>query len=255
MHPHNPLLTLRQIIFALWFYLSIALMGVVGLPLLAVPGRMGLNLTLAWMRVWLWLLFAAMRRLLGLDFVVKGREHIPPEKNIFASKHQSAFDTFVFLHLDLSAAYVLKQELFWVPIYGWYGKRVGMIGVDRGGHSAALRNLLKAAKAAIAGGRRIVIFPQGTRTPAGSGKPYQPGIYAIYRETGASITPIALNSGDYWPKHWLHRYPGTITIEFLPPIPPGLSRQALMARLESEIEAASMALRPPIKSPENAAPN
>lgn len=261
---HSPLLTLRQILFATLFYTSLFVLGAMGMPMLLLPRFIALG----WMRCWLWLTFTALRVIVGLRYEFKGTEHLPPGGSIFAAKHQSAFDTFVFLQREAKVAYIMKKELFWVPVYGWFSKKVGMIGVDRSGHSRALRDLLKATKAAVTEGRRIIIFPQGTRTHAGSGKPYQPGIYAIYRDSGLPITPIALNSGEFWPKSWLKRYPGTITIEFLPPIPAGLSRHDLMKKLETEIETASLKLAgqgpaahpsfhqgKSVKAPEHAAPH
>ena len=232
------LLYLRGVVFAVLFNLSLLVQGLVGVPLLLFP----IGVVRSYALSWLWLQFWLLRVICRLEFRVLGAENIPEQVVIFASKHQSAWETFVFLYLAKNPAYILKKELFWVPFYGWWGIKMRMIGVDRGGHASALRKLLSDARMALESGRHLVIFPQGTRTPAGSGKPYQPGIYAIYRDSQVPVVPVALDSGDYWPKRSLLRYPGTITLSFLPPIAPGLGRAEFMNRLEQAIEAESLRL-------------
>jgi 1-acyl-sn-glycerol-3-phosphate acyltransferase len=117
-----------------------------------------------------------------------------------------------------------------------------MIGVDRGGAGAALRGLIRAAKAAVAAGRQVVIFPQGTRVPPGEAAPYQPGIAALYGQVEAPVVPVALNSGLFWGRRSFIKRPGTIVLEVLPALPPGLDRKAFMAQLEQAIETAGARL-------------
>jgi 1-acyl-sn-glycerol-3-phosphate acyltransferase len=132
----------------------------------------------------------------------------------------------------------MKRELFWLPFFGWYTKKYGAIGIDRGAGGAAIRQLMKDARKSVAAGRPIIIFPEGTRTPPGKIGDYQSGIAALYGDLKIPVVPIALNSGMYWPRRKLIRRPGVITLRFLSPIPPGLPRKEFMERLESEIETA-----------------
>ena len=239
-HSRNPLVIwLKSLLFLVFFNLTMVVLGIVSLPFLLLPISIGRPYALSWLRMQFW----ALRWFCGLNFRVTGLENIPNQPVILASKHESAWDTFVFLYLAINPVYVLKKELFLVPFYGWWGRKMGMIGVDRGGHSAALRKLLSESKAALQSGRHLVIFPQGTRTMAGSGKPYQSGVYAIYRDSQVPVVPVALNSGVYWPKRSIKRYPGTIALSFLPAIPPGLSRAEFMERLEQQIESESLRLQ------------
>ena len=139
-------------------------------------------------------------------------------------------------------AYVLKRELIRVPLFGSYLKQCGMIPVDREGGGAALKQLLRAARTAVAQGRSILIYPEGTRTPPGERRPYHPGVAALYGDLGVPVVPVALNSGLFWGRRAFHKKPGTITIEFLPPIAPGLPRREFMRELQERMEGASQRL-------------
>ena len=133
-------------------------------------------------------------------------------------------------------AYVLKRELLFVPLYGWYARAAGMIAVDRSAGAAALRHLVKAGQDALAQGRQIVIFPEGTRTAPGTHRPYQPGIAALYARAGLPVVPVATDSGLFWGRRAFHKRPGTITVAVLPPVAPGLGREAFLTRLTDAIE-------------------
>ncbi len=128
----------------------------------------------------------------------------------------------------------------WIPIYGWYAKRIGMIPVDRNAGASALKKLIADARPILAAERSIVIFPQGTRTPVGSKQPYLPGVYSILAAApGTPVVPVALNSGKFWGRRAILKRPGVITLQFLDPMPQGLDRRSFMAQLESRIEAAT----------------
>jgi len=133
----------------------------------------------------------------------------------------------------------MKSELLWIPFYGWYSLKAGMIPINRKGGAAALKSMLRAARRAKERGQPIVIFPQGTRTAPGTHAPYQPGVAAIYRGLDLPVVPVALNSGLFWPRRSLRRNPGTIVVEFLPRIAPGLARGPFLAELEERIESAT----------------
>jgi 1-acyl-sn-glycerol-3-phosphate acyltransferase len=137
---------------------------------------------------------------------------------------------------------VMKQELMRIPFIGWVFKRTGSIGVDRSAGMAALKKLKRDALIAVETGRPLLIFPQGTRVLPRTEAPYQIGVYALYSATGLPVVPVALNSGSFWPRKGIRKYPGCITLEFLPEIAPGLQRAAFMATLEEQIEQATARL-------------
>ena len=229
---------LRSILFNLSYLLWSIIMHVLCLPLLLAPASW------VWKAAHLWIdgtLFL-LRVFCGLDHRELGVEHLPTGPAIIAAKHQSAWET-LFLSRRLGhPAFILKRELLMIPLFGWFIRKVGMIAVDRAGKAAALKKMVREAQETFAAGRSIVIFPEGTRTAPGTHKPYQPGIAALYTQLGVPVVPVALNSGLFWGRKAFLKKPGTITLQFLPPIPPGLDRKAFMKRLESGIEDASQAL-------------
>ena len=179
------------------------------------------------------------RHIGGITYRVIGREHVPQGAAIIASKHQSEWETFKLHLLFGDPAIVLKEELLDIPLWGWYARRAGMIPIDRGGRAKALTKMMLAAHKASDQGRKIVIFPQGTRIPPGEWRAYKSGVAALYQELNLPVVPMALNSGLFWPKNSFVKKPGTITIEFLPPIPPGLPRSEMMTRLKDVLETAT----------------
>jgi 1-acyl-sn-glycerol-3-phosphate acyltransferase len=229
------MILLRSLAFNVALYLFTALEAIMGLPALLLPRRLASRFGCAWA--------AAVLRLCtltaGLSYEVRGRENLPRGPVIIAMKHQSAWDTFAVAALFPDPAIVLKRELLWIPFYGWYLKKAGMIGIDRQGGAASLRRLVAASERAAAEGRPIVIFPEGTRTAPGTRRPYQPGVAALYRQLGVPLVPVAVNSGLYWGRRSFLKRPGRIVVEILPPIPPGGERRAVMAALEERIETAA----------------
>jgi 1-acyl-sn-glycerol-3-phosphate acyltransferase len=232
---------LRALLFNLAFWIDTALLGVLGLPFLLTPRRTAMRFG----RFWAQTVLALLKLIVGLDGEIRGREHLPPGGCLIAMKHQSAWDTLILPPFLGDPAVVIKRELQFVPFYGWYAARAGSIFIDRKGGAGALRRMLAAAKRAIAMGRPVVIFPQGTRTAPGQAvadAPYQPGVAALYRELTVPLVPAAVNSGLYWGRRAFVKRPGRIILEFLEPIPPGLPRREVMAMLETRIEAAAAAL-------------
>jgi 1-acyl-sn-glycerol-3-phosphate acyltransferase len=230
---------LRSAVFwiaAIALTLAIAALGIVTLPF---PRRV----TYRWGVIWAEILLGLMRIVCGLDYRVVGRAHIPATPVIFALKHQSAWETIAFLALAPPIAGVLKRELLQIPVYGWYLRRLGMVPIDRQAAGSAVRELLRRAKAAIADGRSIMIMPEGTRIPPGQTGRYHPGAAALYTMLGVAVVPVALNSGLFWGRRSLLLRPGTITIEFLAPIAPGLDRHAFQTLLQQRIEDAAERLR------------
>ena len=186
----------------------------------------------------------------GIKVEIRGLEHRPKGGvsgggAIVAAKHQSAWDTLIWHVIVDDPAMILKKELLAIPVYGWMCRKTRMIAVDRKAGTKALRAMLTDAKAAAALGRPIVIFPQGTRTAPGATSdevPYQPGVSALYRGLDVPVVPVALNSGLFWPRRQFLRNPGTIVLEFLEPIPPGLPRKEFDALLRTRIDNATSAL-------------
>ncbi len=226
---------LRSLLYAAGFHAWTLALSVLYLPLLALPRPV----MVAAARLWLRGVMAWMRATVGLSFEVRGREHLPAGPVIVAAKHQSAFETFAF-HLILDdPAYVLKRELTWIPFFGWYLGKSGVIAIDRAAGVQALKAMVRGGEAAKAQGRPVVIFPEGTRTPPGSRQPYHSGVAMLYGGLGLPVVPVALNSGLFWRRRGFTKRPGVVTVEFLPAIAPGLDRKRFMAELESRIEAAT----------------
>ncbi|MBI3435679.1 MAG: 1-acyl-sn-glycerol-3-phosphate acyltransferase [Proteobacteria bacterium] len=188
-----------------------------------------------WGRCNLWLL----RRICDIHVEWRGRENIPAGALIVAAKHQSMWETFALLTVFPDPAFVVKRELMWIPFFGWYAWKGGMIAVARGGAKAATAAMSERARAVLAHGRQIVIFPEGTRRSPGAPAAYKYGTVRLYAETGATCLPIALNSGMFWPRRQFLRRPGTIRVAFLRPIAPGLEAAAFFERLQADIEAAT----------------
>lgn len=227
---------LRSALFQVYFALFSVVICLGWSPALLGPWRWSALGVRLWGKATLW----GLRVICGLKYEVRGREHLPVEPAIVAAKHQAMWDTVVLPVLLDRPALVLKRELLFVPFYGWYAHRADMIALDRGGHASALRKLLAQGRRALAQGRSIAIFPEGTRKKPGARPAYKPGVAAIYSQLGVPCVPVALNSGVYW-TGWKRRA-GTIVLEVLPPIEPGLKRAAFMARLENEIETRTTAL-------------
>jgi 1-acyl-sn-glycerol-3-phosphate acyltransferase len=229
---------LRSIVYALAFYVATALFLVLGSWLLLAPrswAMEGLRLH-GLFCVWL------LKVICGTRLEVRGREKLPAGACLVVAKHQSAWDTFGLVPVFRDPAIVLKDELKWIPLYGWFCVKFEHILVRREKASAALKHMLADAQKKAGQGREIVIFPEGTRRPPGAPPDYKPGYIALYEGLKIPCVPLALNSGLYWPRRSLERYPGTIVVEILDPIPPGLPRAEFRRRCEAAIESASRRL-------------
>jgi len=230
---HDKVILLRSAAFNLSFYLMSVVIVIAATPLFLLPTRLTVKAMAFWSHATLWLL----RVIAGTDYEIRGK--LPEGPVLVASKHQSMWDTVVMTAILNHPAMVLKRELLWIPFYGWYAQKARMIAIDRDSGSSAIRRLIAQGKAAIAEGRPIVIFPEGTRSAAGAKLPYKPGVAALYRHLGVACVPAAVNSGLFWARRGFSRKPGTIVLEFLEPIPPGLDRKSFMETLETRIEAAT----------------
>ncbi|MBN9265738.1 MAG: 1-acyl-sn-glycerol-3-phosphate acyltransferase [Hyphomicrobium sp.] len=225
----------RSLVYFVVFYIVTALFVVLGSWLFVAPRSWAMKGLEIHGRTCTWLLCL----ICGTRMEVRGREKLPDGACLVVSKHQSAWDTFALIPLFHDPAIVLKEELKYIPFYGWFCLKFEHILVSRDRASAALKKLVADAKDRAAEGREVFIFPEGTRRPPGAEPDYKPGYVALYEGLGLPCYPLALNSGLYWPRRQLLRYPGTIIVEILDPIPPGLSRKEFRAVLEARLEAAS----------------
>jgi len=239
---HRPprwLQAIRSALFNLAMYVASAITCVAFLPLLLGPMRWAQLAGVLWSRIILFLL----RLTCGLDHRVVGTQHLPPGPCIVAPKHHSTWETMAIYALVERRVVVLKRELVWIPLFGWYLLRAGSIAIDRQAGPKALRAMLRQADdRAKRHAARIVIFPEGTRTAVGASAPYHPGIAALYSHLNLPVVPVALNSGVFWGRRTFIKWPGTITVEFLEPIPPGMKRDAFMTLLRERLETATARL-------------
>ena len=227
-------IVLRSLLFALAFYIATALYLVLGSWLLLAPRSWAMAGLAAHARTSVWLL----KLICGIRMEVRGRENLPPGPVLVAAKHQSAWDTFALIPLFGDPAIVLKEELSRIPLYGQFCRKFEHILVRRERAAVALKGLVADARERAAAGREIVIFPEGTRRAPGAPADYKPGVVALYEGLGVPCVPLALNSGLFWPRRKLMRYPGTIVVQILEPIPAGLDRKAFRRELEHRIESA-----------------
>ena len=228
----------RSVAFNVLFYLNTLVYLIAALPTFFMPYRAIIAVAKSWGRTNLVLL----RVVAGIDCEVRGREKIPKGPIIVAAKHQSAWETFALLPLIDNPVFILKRELQWIPIFGWLTIKGRMVPVDRGGGSPALAAMIERARIELADNRQLIIFPEGTRRPAGAEPRYKVGVAHLYAAEGVPCVPIALNSGLFWPRRSLMRFPGTVVAEILDPIPPGLGKEAFFERLRNDIESATVRL-------------
>lgn len=231
-------LFIRSLIFNIYFPLWTAIVSVGFSPLLftnaktaAIAGRvwsLGVNL--------------GLKYICRITYEVRGEENLPDGPFIIASKHQSAWDTAIFLQILDGPAYILKKELLSIPFFGHFLKTLEMVPVDRKGGTKALKEMQACVKDRIAKGRSVIIFPEGTRTKPGERIKHQPGIAFIYKDVEAPVIPVALNSGSFWSKGEFYKKPGKIVLQYLPPVDRGLDRKAFTKKLEDSIEENSLKL-------------
>lgn len=230
------MLLIRSILFNTAFYLNLAMWLIAAMVTMVLPPRFLLMIAHGWAESSLWL----MRVIVGTRYEIKGVENIPPGGLIMAAKHQSTWETFALVTVFRNPVYILKRELTWLPFFGWCLLKLKMIPVDRGARSRALQEVTRRAKIELGEkGRQLMIFPEGTRRPAGAEPAYKYGVTHLYAELGVPCVPVALNAGLYWPRRSLIKRPGTIRVEILPAIPPGMDKVAFHALLQEQIETAS----------------
>lgn len=231
------MLQLRSVIFNVLFYIWLIVQMIVWTPFYFLAPRM-----MAWIvpKFWanssLWL----HDKITGTQRKITGLGNIPEGSFILAPKHQSFWDVLAFFPYLHDPLYILKRELRWIPMFGWYIMKMRMIPVNRGSKSKALRQVVQATKDELARNpRQLIIYPEGTRRPPGAEPHYKWGIVELYTQLNLPVVPVAHQAGLFWPRRKFLRYPGTIRAEFLPAIPPGLGKEEFMARLIGDTEKAA----------------
>jgi 1-acyl-sn-glycerol-3-phosphate acyltransferase len=233
----SPLVIFRSSVFAIWFAIVTVVIYIGVLPALVLPRRVMVRASRLWSRA----VFFGLKWICGLQYEVRGT---PPKGAVLvASKHMSMWDTMGLYLTVWDPAAVLKRELLRVPFYGWYIWKAGVISIDRGGYATALRKMTMEAKKALAAGRPILIFPEGTRKKPGAPPDYKAGVAGLYGMLNVPCVPVALNSGLFWtgPMGFIKK-PGLVVLDFLEPIPAGLKRSEFMATLQVRIETATAQL-------------
>ncbi|MCW5696225.1 MAG: 1-acyl-sn-glycerol-3-phosphate acyltransferase [Bauldia sp.] len=225
---------IRSAVYNVLFYVTMIVAFIVITPVyffLPQPANMAVVSGMAKTLLWL------LRVVCGTKAEFRGLENIPTGPVVIASKHQSLWETFALLTVIRNPGVVIKRQLLYVPIWGWWAWKARMIYVTRGAGSAALKEITEGAKRVLAEGRPVIIFPEGTRKAPGAPPDVKYGIVHLYGKLGVPVVPVALNSGFYWPRRRFLRFPGTIVVEFLPSIAPGLSSRAFLTRLTETVEA------------------
>ena len=229
------MILIRSIVFNLVFYVTLIVMMIVFTPYyFLAPRHKAWFVPKLWANVNHWLL----EKIVGCTYTIEGLEHIKHEACIIAPKHQSFWDAYAFVPFIPDAIYILKRELMWIPLFGWYVGKMKMIPVHRGSRSVALKSIIRGAAPGIAENRQIMIYPEGTRRSPGDVPSYKYGIAFLYKELNLPVIPIAHVAGLYWPRRKFLRYPGTIKCRVLPAIQSGLSTGEFLVELERVTEAA-----------------
>ena len=226
---------LRSLVFNVLFYLVLVFWIIVALPTFALPARAVFTVAGWWAQSSLFL----MRAICNIRVEFRGIEKIPKGPLLVASKHQSFWETFALLPFFDRPIFILKRQLTWIPVFGLFLLKARMIAIDRTAGARALVGMTRRARDAVRSGCQLIIFPEGTRTAPGAPPAYKTGIAQIYSTCGVTCLPVALNSGLFWPRRTFMRYPGTLVVEFLDPLPPGLPRKEFLARVTAEIEQAT----------------
>lgn len=223
--PPPAMIFVRTCLFNLYFVLLTIVMGIAAMPIRLFARRYALPYAKLWTRLSL----AGLCRICGITIVVTGREHVPQGPCLLAAQHQSAFDALVWMNLVDRPAYVMKEELTRIPLFGPMLLLAGMIPVRRADRAKALRALLISTDRSVADGRQIVIFPEGTRARVGETRRLHPGIVAMATHAGLPIVPAATDSGLRWSRRAFVKRPGPIHIAIGPALPADLGKAGILS--------------------------
>ncbi len=224
---------LRSVLFIAEIYLAMPLMAIFFTPFAIFSRDWAYRAVRSWCRHVRW----SARWMVGLRSEVRGE--VPTDEVLIAAKHQSFFDIIIIVSEVPRPKFIMKKQLKWAPILGWYALRIGCVPVDRGKRGAAIAKMKEDVARNLADPGQLIIYPQGTRVAAGAYRPYKIGTAVLYEQLGQECVPAATNVGVFWPRHGIYRKPGLAVVEFLPRIPVGLPKDEFMARLEETVESNS----------------
>ncbi|MFL6741287.1 MAG: lysophospholipid acyltransferase family protein [Sphingomicrobium sp.] len=227
----------RSLLFALIFYPATVIWVLAGIVATPFGQRPTLAVVLSWVELHHWL----TKHLLAIRPTMVGA--LPAGPHLIAVKHQSMYETLEMVRVASLPVMVIKKELADIPLFGFLTRRYGVIPVERSAGAKALRNLVAEGQAAVASGRPVVIFPEGTRVRPGERPPLRPGFAGLYRALGLPVVPVAVDSGRLWGRGLVHRA-GTVTFKVGETIPPGLKRDEVEARVHAAINALELAPQP-----------
>jgi 1-acyl-sn-glycerol-3-phosphate acyltransferase len=229
------MILLRSLVFNIVFYINLIVLMIVLLPAILFPQPLFMRIApVLWARTSLFWL----RLIVGTRVEFRGTEHIPDSGCLVVAKHQSLLETFALVTQIHNPAIIFKRELMWIPFFGWYLWAARMVPINRGARVAAIAAMNQRSREEVALGRHILIFAEGTRRPPAALPAYKQGFSHLYAELGAPILPVAVNCGYYWPRRRFIRQPGNAVIEFLPLVPPGLTRDQAFTEVQTIIETA-----------------
>lgn len=233
------MIILRSVLFNLAFYANLILQMIVLTPVYFLVSReKSWFVPKNWARSNHWL----FEKIVGTTFEIEGLENIPQGSYIFAPKHQSFWDVYALLPWLNDPFFILKRELTWIPLFGWYVLKQRMVPVDRGARGKVMAAVLERTKDEMRNGRQLIIYPEGTRRPPGAPPEYKYGVARLYRDLDVPVVPVVMHPGLFWPRRKFLRYPGHFRVVILPPIEAGLDPDVFLERLVREMETASDAL-------------
>ena len=226
---NKPLLVIRSTLYWIWSILNTLMMA---LPVL-LSAIFSQRLSLYFAHMWLRINLAGLRLICGVKWQVEGKENIPEEPCVVLSKHQSTWETYFLPTILPPTVYVAKRSLAWIPIFGWALIAVRFILIDRKSGSSAVNQIITQSRDRMAKGYSVIIFPEGTRVPVGAEPNYRIGGAMVAEKTGANILPVAVNSGEFWPRMGYIKWPGTITV-CIGPVIQSSGKQATQLIKETE---------------------
>jgi len=210
---------LRSALFQLVFYVSFVIQMIIFTPVyFFLPRKTAYRIPKNWARLNLWL----ADKVAGISYEIEGLENLPKGGYIISAKHQSFWDTFALIPTLDDPVYILKRELLWIPLFGWYAAKQKMIPIDRSAKSRAIPEMVARAKEELDSGRELIIYPEGTRKAPGAEPDYKYGIARLYNDLKVPVVPVVQHAGLFWPRHGFLRRAGHIRIRILEPIEPGM---------------------------------
>ena len=220
----------RSLVYALLFYPATVLWVLAGIVASLFGRRPTLAVVLSWVDLHHWL----AANILGIHVRVEGS--IPPGPHLIAVKHEAMLETLEMVRITHLPVIVIKRELADIPLFGFMTRRYGVIPVERSAGAKALRSLVEYGKQAVASGRSVIIYPEGTRVRSGEAPPLRSGFAALYRALGLPVVPVAVDSGRLWGRGFVHRA-GTVTLKIGAVIPAGLKRDEIEHKVHAAVNA------------------